>query len=319
MLIMMTACSVPIHLIGFIDATGEWVVEPVYYGSLPYSDDLFAVNLGGDIYGKWGYVNNQGQMVIDFKYDSVFSFYDGYAPVMIKEDKREDWFFIDKSGNKAFGDKTFVGALVFSEGLAPVQSSDIASYGKWGYINTEGEFVIEPQFGTAGVFHEGLAMVRIGAGESGICGYINKLGEIVIEPIYAYGGVFSEGLAPVKLTYNTDNLDWGYINTSGEVVIDFRYGYAKSFKEGLAPVVDGDPKTDLFSYIDTNGQTVLKAMYYDANPFYEGKAAIKRYPSDNTGWGYIDHEGELVIGGDYASCSDFKDGYAAVGLIVRKK
>ena len=50
--------------------------------------------------------------------------------------------------------------------------------GKYGFINTAGEFVINPQFDGARDFSEGLARVNIG----GKYGFINTSGEIVINP-----------------------------------------------------------------------------------------------------------------------------------------
>ena len=316
----LVSCAIPIHSIGFINSDGEWVQDPIYYGSLPYSDQLFAVNVGGSTYGKWGFVDINGEVVIDYLYDEVLSFYNGYAPVMQKSGEHANrWFFIDKTGKPAFKDKYFLDASVFSEGLAAVESASSDTYEKWGYIDISGNYVIEPSYGVAGIFSDGLAKVRVGLGNSGLCGFINKDNELVIEPLYAYCGYFSEGLAPVKRTFDTDKSDWGYIDKSGNLVLDFKYGYAKAFREGLAPVIEGDPHLDKFSYIDKEGNTILSAQYYRANPFYEGKAAIKRYPYDNTGWGFIDLEGNLIIGGDFASCSDFKDGYATAGIIIRRK
>ena len=69
--------------------------------------------------------------------------------------------------------------------------------GKYGYINPTGEFVINPQFGNAGRFSEGLAHVDIGVfGYK--WGYINKAGERVIKPQFYRAESFSEGLAAVN-------------------------------------------------------------------------------------------------------------------------
>ena len=47
--------------------------------------------------------------------------------------------------------RNLISAAPFSEGLARVRVD-----GKWGYINTEGEVVIEPQFDDAGSFSKGV-------------------------------------------------------------------------------------------------------------------------------------------------------------------
>lgn len=60
-------------------------------------------------------------------------------------------------------------ARSFSEGLAPVQ----ASGGRWGYINTQNQWVVQPKFEDAQEFKDGRAAVKL----NGKWGFINKLGQ----------------------------------------------------------------------------------------------------------------------------------------------
>lgn len=64
----------------------------------------------------------------------------------------------------------------FSEGLAAVKW-----YGRWGYIDTTGTFVITPRFQDAGPFQRGEAEVRLGARK----GRLNRQGEVVFDPFSA--------------------------------------------------------------------------------------------------------------------------------------
>lgn len=87
----------------------------------------------------------------------------------------------------------------FSEGLALVKIGD-----RYGFINKEGQYVVNPQFDNAGIrFSEGLVHVIIGDK----WGYINKEGQVVIKPQFDSAGTFSEGLARVKTGDK-----WGYIS-----------------------------------------------------------------------------------------------------------
>jgi hypothetical protein len=78
----------------------------------------------------------------------------------------------------------------FSEGLAAVSIND-----KWGYINKNGEFLIEPRFNEALPFTDGLAFVKVGGYDAdavndvvggfeaeGKWGYINKAGSYIWSP-----------------------------------------------------------------------------------------------------------------------------------------
>ena len=109
------------------------------------------------------------------------------------------------------------------EKLAAVRIGD-----KWGYINAAGEVVIEPQFGQAHSFSEGLAVVRTGGLISGKWGYLNAAGEVVIEPQLDMAHSFSEGLATVRIGDGT-NRKWGYLNAAGEIVIEPQFDSAGRF------------------------------------------------------------------------------------------
>ena len=95
-------------------------------------------------------------------YDAVSKFYDGFAAVRVGY----KWGFIDTDGNEIcpikyefpFGNNK-PGA--FWEGYAVVGIATEEGFLKFGYINTEGKIVIEPQFDTTYLFEEGIAAVKI--------------------------------------------------------------------------------------------------------------------------------------------------------------
>jgi hypothetical protein len=79
--------------------------------------------------------------------------------------------FIDHQGNTVI-EPQFDLTDSFSEGLAAVQIA-----GKWGYIDTKGQMVISPQpWKSARAFHNGLAYVVTNGNRAG---YINRTGKVV--------------------------------------------------------------------------------------------------------------------------------------------
>jgi len=81
------------RLLGLIDECGTVNLPTKYYEIQAYSDDLFRVNLGG----KWGVVDENDQVVIDFNYDYIAPMKDNYC-VVIK--------------NKRLGVANYLGSLV---------------------------------------------------------------------------------------------------------------------------------------------------------------------------------------------------------------
>lgn len=67
-----------------------------------------------------------------------------------------------------------VGKRIEKSNRFPIREND-----KWGYMDKDGNVVINPQFDDAGPFSEGLAAVRIGNDDSGQYGYIDKAGKMV--------------------------------------------------------------------------------------------------------------------------------------------
>ncbi|MDR1565208.1 MAG: WG repeat-containing protein [Oscillospiraceae bacterium] len=117
---------------GFINQKGEYIAEPQYENCYDFHSGLAAVQKGG----KWGFINAEGKLVIEPKYGDAGDFYEGYAPVL----DGDSMYFIDKEGKRAWG-KRYTQAANFNTGLAIVTVE-----GKYGVINTKGEYVIEPTY-----------------------------------------------------------------------------------------------------------------------------------------------------------------------------
>ncbi len=80
-------------------------------------------------------------------------------------------------------------ARPFADGWAAVKKD-----GKWGFIDTNGEVMIDYQFEDALSFGQHLAAVK----RDGLWGYVSLRGKVVIEPVFLEARSFSNGSAAVK-------------------------------------------------------------------------------------------------------------------------
>lgn len=77
---------------GFIDKTGNFVVQPTFEDALNFSEGLAAVQQGKE--GKWGFIDKTGKVVIACDFEKVGYFSNGIAQVM----QSNKCGFIDKKG-----------------------------------------------------------------------------------------------------------------------------------------------------------------------------------------------------------------------------
>lgn len=199
---------------GFVDRTGIEVIALVFQKAKHFSEGLAAVKVGD----LWGYILPSGAFRITPRFDGTGGakrypdtragdFADGLAFVWTGQDR---YRFIDTTGSYAF-EKEFDDVGSFSEGYAVVKQGN-----RFGYINKNGQTVIECRFTLARDFSEGLAKVEVAESRSGFSppvGFINREGEMVIPPKFYTAGSFRAGLS---LVTTEDSI--GYINRRAEFV-----------------------------------------------------------------------------------------------------
>ncbi|OEF97462.1 WG repeat-containing protein [Desulfuribacillus alkaliarsenatis] len=210
---------------------------------------------------------------------------------------------------------------------------------KWGYIDKEGIFVIEPKYHYAMDFQaNGLAVIE---DASGLSGLINMQGEYIIKPTYNMITSFREGRASA-----VDNTGYWLIDEQGKMITKKAYNYIGTFYEGRALYTDIDKQGNyLYGYLDRQGSEVIPMKYRSGTDFNEGRAVVQvddkrsaliglngevyqTYPYSSVGsysdgllkfqeqpggkFGYINAEGEVIIKPKYTWAQDFADGKAIV-------
>ncbi len=140
---------------------GVLLLNNISIDDLFFSEGLAAVELNE----KWGFINEQRELVLPAIYTHAMFFEEGLASVEL-DDK---WGFINKQGELVIP-AIYTYVYYFSEGLTAVKLNE-----KLGYINKQGELVVPAIYTDADYFQDGLAKVEL----NGEKFYINKKGERV--------------------------------------------------------------------------------------------------------------------------------------------
>lgn len=234
----------------------------------------------------------------------------------------------------------------FSEGLLAVY--DIST-NKVGYIDHNGNVIIDCIFDNGYPFSEGRAFVDISSIKKHPTneynfGYINKLGQIVIEGVDGNSSSFKEGLAYTPLY---DGKSYIFIDSLGKEVLvlkntpqlslEYDLGNNSYFTEGLLLSENNN------IFLDKNLEILLNIneKYFFSSGFHEGYALVKTnklkdyfcdirgrlfFPQEkltffseglaafrkNNKYGFIDHSGEVVIPAIYDEVGSFSEGLAWV-------
>ncbi|MFD1552541.1 hypothetical protein DNU06_17075 [Putridiphycobacter roseus] len=244
-------------------------------------------------YGKWGYINSQGDRIIKCQFNKAQRFQEGLATVLIDN----LWGCIDTNGTIIIAPQ-FQFISGFSDGLSLVILNDVSLKQK-AFIDRTGKVAFKTNYHPQGNFNNGRALVKV---NDEIC-YIDKKGKIVINTDYPYGTAFCEGIAKV---WTGDSSK--YIDTSGQIVFKLDGMGHHDFKEGLVSVrINGQN-----CFLNKNGEVVVDSLNSTWACFdYSDGLAQVTIPGTNHKSGFIDKSGALVIPIKYSNVRNFSEGLAA--------
>ena len=221
--------------------------------------------------------------------------------------------------------------------------------GIYGYINSTGQWMINPKFEWCNYFYDGRAVAK----EKGKFGFIDIKGNWIGKPIYDTVGNFSEGYASIAQRNEDGILYWGFIDTAGnnlklkfpalsgvtnfsngisvasesgflnfffinrkgEIAFEAKEYYLDenkiaTYSENLLHVYIGSGSS---TFIDTAGVLWEKGQFEDCGDFHEGMAWI----AVNQKFGFVNMNGEIIIPTDYDSVGNFSDGIALVKMDMK--
>lgn len=205
---------------GYMDANGKVVVEPKYHMAYEFSEDGYAVVSDKD--GHLSVLNQWGSVVYNY-YNDSYEFTDLGIRYARDGHFLPDTFGVESTGMLYFDrgyirmrrklvdvengyiDKRDYSTIVDTEGntLNVPYDCSVEGYGdgialikrgdKYGYMRTDGSWLIEPTLACAKPFSEGLAVMGYEADKLGV---IDTEGNFVIYPMYSHiescsGGVIT--------------------------------------------------------------------------------------------------------------------------------
>ena len=313
------------------EVTFTTLVSPKYEDAESFSDGLAAVKQGG----KWGYIDEDGKLVISCQFDKAYPFSEGLA-IVGKIQQQEGWHWtgdLDEWDNWVMEDgmgDAYVWYILDANGKTTPLMFD--TY-EWDDETGESRPVEIPLFGfcqevdavtQSPYFYNGyvnlLNYCLYGTMDYGPYNlvYDRQGNRLELENEYlVISGSLTEGLFAA---YMPATPDWYFLDESGQVVLQNsadQMGSVRSFNQGLAPIscyVESENRT-LIGFIDKTGKTVIAPQFTDfyfmavstaQKVFNDGIASMEK----DGKWGGIDKTGKTVIPFTYDFLNSFLEGLA---------
>lgn len=211
---------------GYINERGDWLIAPTLESARTFSENGIA-RFRQD--ARWGFVDTDGRVIIPAAYHNAKPFNNDLAGVEIAVNA---WRYVRPTGEFAFEGEYGAAGEFNTAGLAAAATkSTRKGSGKFGFIDREGTWVIQPQFAQALPFDKGgVAPASIDGDNWGL---IDRSGRWVVEPKYADIEEFNEdGLARFSKHNAWDNGN-GFINAKGEEIIAGERHLGKHMASGI--------------------------------------------------------------------------------------
>mgnify|MGYP004549795971 CR=1 FL=1 len=157
---------------------------------------------------KYGFINENGVIVIEPQYDYACNFKHGFAAITIEED-------------------------IYDEYVPEIDEYIGIKYGgKWGLINSTGEYVLSPKYDKLVVAKGGFIIFSIGGKLDTVnhrvvgskWGLMNNNMEIIIAEKYSSLALLGNGLVRAGIT-DESGTKYGLLTTNGQEITTFKYSY----------------------------------------------------------------------------------------------
>lgn len=289
---------------GAVDAQGR-VVIPFAFPFLYQGEDADRVAFRREAGGLIGYYDAQGEVVVPERFGSAFGFCEGVAGVQLAGFKGGT--LVGLNGEPLF-ERVFQSVQYFGGDHAVAKEG-----GRWGVIDLDGVWVLEPQLDEVrGV--DGGAVVAKRAKKWGVLGvdgvdrsafkYVEltrpRSGSICFRRGKKWGLLGYDGQELMKPTFGTPRLAgghiaaaqdgrWGLMTAQGETVIPFEFDSLQPPSEGLC-IFGRDGK---LGALDLKGKVRFEGEWSSLSPFRDGTTVAN-------GTHIVDASGQTVAEIDFS-------------------
>ena len=261
------------HIKILIDPQGNRVGSSLWY-RISWDEDaeLFSAVMENEKSEAW---YDTDMNPVEYQKPEVITAIDKEYPDGLSRFLRDDLYgFVNEQGEIVI-QPTWQQAEPFSEGLAVVGSSkEEIGQAVFGYIDTTGGYISGLQWNSAASFRDGMGIVTKGDRY----GILRPDGSVMMEPQMDKVYTPSEGIRRFELDHQ-----YGYIRNDGTVLSKLSWTYATDFQNGYAEVSDTplpDPNSSAtpnarFTVLDYEGRTL-----FDPVDVYPEKYSIAVYPEN---------------------------------------
>jgi hypothetical protein len=224
---------------------------------------------------KWGYIDINGSVVVDFQYEHANRYHRGHAVVV----KEGHYGILDGDGLELLPPQY--------DGLDILPKTDSGLYlihqeHQWkGAVNEQGQLIFPPQYTQVRTYQEDRIAVQ---STTGAWGFLDRKGEVVVPITQRRIRDYKEGRAAFMKKHR-----WGFYDKNGQAVVEAKYLRVGDFSEGKAWVQLPKGRR---GYIDKQGQLLFQGRYSQLKDFHQGMAVMR---ISRKGWGIIDSTGTIVL------------------------
>lgn len=308
---------------GMIDEHGSWILQNRYKSIrfLPYTNDSLLETVTAE--RRYGYAHTSGRIVSPIQYSRVlpyegnqtWAFTDHMTYLVHQNGHRDSFLGVRKISNfhQGYGGIAEARRLAIIDSNAAISSDysykKIGKYAEgklpakqfrtYGYLDSDGQWAIQPEYYKAGPFRNGVAMVQYGKGKGNqkYWGFIDGNGRLITGKLNRATDINPYGYATVKKGSSR-----GIVNARGEIIIAPKYKKIY-YGEGFFTTSSNSGVT----LRDGNGKKIAKIRGGKVKEgVSDGKLVVKRLRST----GVLDTLGNKILPYSYRNLRPFENGFS---------